>query len=108
MPRYEKIPMYLNPEQRRVLTQIPSDLSDRGIARCYTFTQKERELINRRRRASNRLGFAVQLALLRCIVRLKSRDIPARPPTLAVSSLHGERAKAELAASNRWNPSKKR
>ena len=45
--------------------QVPPDLSDREIARYYTFTEKERELINRRRRGSNRLGFAVQLALLR-------------------------------------------
>ena len=65
VPSYDKIPTYLNPEQRHALTQIPSDLSDRDIARHYTFTEKERELINRRRRASNRLGFAVQLALLK-------------------------------------------
>src|SRR6266566_3916068 len=65
MPGYDKIPTYLNPEQRHALTQIPSDLSDRDIARHYTFTEKERKLINRRRRASNRLGFAVQLALLK-------------------------------------------
>src|SRR5260370_29473583 len=65
VPGYDKIPTYLNPEQRYALTQIPSDLSDRDIARHYTFTEKERELINRRRRASNRLGFAVQLALLK-------------------------------------------
>src|SRR5713226_5527878 len=65
MPGYDKIPTYLNPEQRHALTQIHSDLSDRDIARYYTFTEKERELIHRRRRASNRLGFAVQLALLK-------------------------------------------
>jgi hypothetical protein len=65
VPGYDKIPTYLNPEQRHALTQIPTDLSDRDIARYYTFTEKERELINRRRRASNRLGFAVQLALLK-------------------------------------------
>ncbi len=58
MPGYDKIPTYLNPEQRNALTHIPPDLSDREIARYYTFTEKERELINRRRRASNRLGFA--------------------------------------------------
>ncbi len=40
------------------------DLSDREITRYYTFTQKELDLIHRRRRPSNRLGFAVQLALL--------------------------------------------
>jgi hypothetical protein len=44
MPRYDKIPTYLNPEQRHALTQIPPDLSDRDIARYYTFTEKEREL----------------------------------------------------------------
>ena len=65
MPGYDKIPTYLTSEQRHALTQIPSDLSDRDIARYYTFTEKERELISRRRRASNRLGFAVQLALLK-------------------------------------------
>jgi hypothetical protein len=65
VPGYDKIPTYLNPEQRHALTQIPSDLSDRDIARYYTFTEKEQELIHRRRRASNRLGFAVQLALLK-------------------------------------------
>lgn len=65
MPGLDKIPTYLTPDQRHSLTQIPSDLSDRDIARYYTFTAKERELINRRRRAPNRLGFAVQLALLK-------------------------------------------
>jgi len=65
VPGYDKIPTYLNPEQRHALTHIPPDLSDREIARYYTFTEKEQELINRRRRASNRLGFAVQLAVLK-------------------------------------------
>ncbi len=65
VPTCDKISTYLNPEQRYALTQIPSDLSDRDIARHYTFTEKERELINRRRRASNRLGCAVQLTLLK-------------------------------------------
>src|SRR6266478_9784438 len=65
VPGYDKIPTYLNPEQRHALTQISSDLSDRDIARYSTSTEKERELIHRRRRASNRLGFAVQLALLK-------------------------------------------
>src|SRR5712692_422614 len=78
VPRYDKIPTYLNPEQRHALTQIPPDLSDRDIARYYTFTEKERELINRRRRASNHLGFAIQLALLRFPGRtfMEVRDVP--------------------------------
>ena len=79
MPGYDKIPTYLNPEQRHALTQIPSDLSDRDIARHYTFTEKERELINRRRRASNRIGFAVQLALLKFPGRtlMEVKEVPS-------------------------------
>src|SRR5713226_6136962 len=86
MPRYDKIPTYLNPEQRHAFTQIPSDLSDRDIARYYTFTEKERELINRRRRASNRLGFAVQLALLKFPGRtlMEVKDVP-RPVLTAIA-----------------------
>jgi TnpA family transposase len=78
VPGYDKIPTYLNLEQRYALTQIPSDLSDRDIARHYTFTEKERELINRRRRPSNRIGFAVQLALLKFPGRtlMEVKDVP--------------------------------
>ncbi len=78
MPGYDKIPTYLNPEQRHALTQIPSDLSERDTARHYTFTEKERELINRQRRAANRLGFAVQLALLKFPGRtlMEVKDVP--------------------------------
>ncbi len=78
MPGYDKIPTYLNPEQHHALTQIPPDLSDRDIARYYTFTEKERDLINRRRRLSNRLGFAVQLALLKFPGRtlMEVKDVP--------------------------------
>jgi len=39
VPRYDKIPTYLNPEQRHAFTQIPADLSERDIARYYTFTE---------------------------------------------------------------------
>ena len=86
MPGYDKIPTYLNPEQRHALTQIPSDLSERDIARYYTFTEKERALINRRRRASNRLGFAVQLALLKFPGRtlMEVKDVP-RPVLIAIA-----------------------
>ena len=40
VPGYDKVPTYLNPEQRYALTPIPSDLSNRDIARHYTFTEK--------------------------------------------------------------------
>src|SRR5258708_9704899 len=90
VPGYDKIPTYLNPEQRHALTQIPSDLSDRDIARYYTFTEKERELINRRRRASNRLGFALQLALLKfpCRTLMEVKEVP-KPVLAAIAGQVG-------------------
>src|SRR6266567_634653 len=90
VPGYDKIPTYLNPEQRHELTHIPPDLSDREIARYYTFTEKERELINRRRRASNRLGFAVQLALLKFPGRtlMEVKEVP-RPVLAAIAEQVG-------------------
>lgn len=65
VPFTSRTPTYLTPEQRHALTQIPADLSDREIARYYTFTQQDLDLIKQRRRLHNRLGFAVQLAVLR-------------------------------------------
>lgn len=62
VPGYTNIPTHLNVEQPHALTHIPPDLSDRGY---YASTEKERELINRRRRASHCPGFAVYLALLK-------------------------------------------
>jgi TnpA family transposase len=65
VPFTSRTPTYLTPEQRHELTQIPADLSDREIARYYTFTQKDLDLIKLRSHLHNRLGFAVQLAVLR-------------------------------------------
>src|SRR5260370_30240242 len=61
---HKKIPTYLTDEQRQVMMEIPTGLSDRDLARYYTLTTEELELVNRRRRPANRFGFAVQLALL--------------------------------------------
>ena len=89
MPRYDKIPTYLNPEQRQAFLRVPPDLSDREIACYYTFTEKERELINRRRRDSNRLGFAVQLALLRFPGRtlMEVKEVPRAVLTVIADQL---------------------
>jgi TnpA family transposase len=46
------------------MMEIPTDLDDRDLARYYTLTPEELELVNLRRRPANRFGFAVQLALL--------------------------------------------
>ncbi len=59
-----KTPRLLRPEQRMLFTRVP-DLSVREIARYYTFSPDDLASIARHRRDANRLGFAVQLALLR-------------------------------------------
>lgn len=55
----------LTDEQRLEFTRIPPNIDDWEIAKHYTFSEKDKEIINRRRRDYNRLGFAVQLGMLR-------------------------------------------
>jgi len=55
----------LTEEQRLEFTQIPQNISEWEIAKHYTFTDRDMEIINRHRRDYNRLGFAVQLCCLR-------------------------------------------
>jgi len=55
----------LTNDQRNELTQISSNISDWEIARYYTFSETDLEIINQHRRSHNRLGFAVQLCCLR-------------------------------------------
>lgn len=69
---HKKVPTYLTADQRQVMMEIPRDLDARDLARHYTFTEQEIEWIHQHRRPSNRLGCAVQLALLR---------FPGRPLT---------------------------
>ncbi len=53
----------LTNEQRQSFIQIPED--ELVVGTYYTFSNSDLELINKRRRDENRLGFAVQLAVLR-------------------------------------------
>ncbi len=53
----------LTDDERRALVGIPLD--DDSLARCFTLSRADQELVAARRRDSNRIGFAVQLALLR-------------------------------------------
>lgn len=53
----------LTPDQRKALLQIPED--EWILGTYYTFSKRDLEIINKRRREENRLGFAVQLAVLR-------------------------------------------
>lgn len=63
--RYLKSRELLTEEQRQELKQIPSDLNAREMAAYYSFSQHDIEIINRHRRSHNKLGFAVQLSVLR-------------------------------------------
>lgn len=54
----------LSQTQRDELSTFP-DLSERELARYYTLTQNDLDIIVVKRSNANRLGFAVQLALLR-------------------------------------------
>lgn len=53
----------LTTDQRKLLMEIPEDELIEGT--YYTFSNQELAVINKRRREENRLGFAVQLAVLR-------------------------------------------
>jgi TnpA family transposase len=53
----------LTDEERRLLLGVPRDPDT--LARHYTLTRSDRDLVTSRRGAANRLGFAVQLALIR-------------------------------------------
>lgn len=50
---HKKIPTYLTGEQRQAMMEIPTDLSDQDLARYYTLTSEELELVNRRRRPTS-------------------------------------------------------
>lgn len=45
--------------------QIPSDISEWTLSTYFTFSQHNKQIINRHRRDYNRLGFAMQLSILR-------------------------------------------
>jgi TnpA family transposase len=69
----------LTTEQRLFFSQIPSDLAESDIARYYTLPDDDLAVIKRQHGERNRLGFAVQL----CVLRYPGRpltdllDIPA-------------------------------
>ncbi|MFC9655384.1 Tn3 family transposase [Bacillus subtilis] len=86
----------LTPEQRQALMQIPEE--EWVLGTHYTFAKRDLEIINKRRREENRLGFAVQLAILRypgwpythiksipdSIIHYISKQIGATPSSLSL------------------------
>ena len=62
---YARVRELLTPEERLQYLQIPPDLGEWELGTYFTYTQYDLEIIQRRRRDYNRLGFAVQLCVLR-------------------------------------------
>ncbi|MBZ0187716.1 MAG: DUF4158 domain-containing protein, partial [Candidatus Obscuribacterales bacterium] len=69
----------LTDEQRTSLLQLPDDISDRLLARYHTLSDQDLDAISNHRRDHNKLGFAVQLCLLRFPGRTLA-DLPTVPP----------------------------
>jgi TnpA family transposase len=71
----------LSASQREQFLKVHVSMSEREIARYYSLSEKDLRIIRRHRRDHNRLGFAVQLCLLRFPGwPLKAGEIP--PPHL--------------------------
>lgn len=59
------VEILLTEEQRLELMEIPHNINEYEIGKHYTFSSYDVAIINKHRRDYNRLGFAIQLALLR-------------------------------------------
>ncbi|GGN45378.1 Tn3 family transposase [Deinococcus daejeonensis] len=77
MPPSRIRPALLTPAQRLQFTAFP-DLTEHLIARYYTLTDEELTWVLDRRRDANRLGFAVQLTVLKHLGR--GLDVGEIPP----------------------------
>lgn len=62
---YARVRELLTPEERLQYLQIPTELGEWELGTYFTLTQHDLEIIQQRRRDYNRLGFAVQLCVLR-------------------------------------------
>lgn len=51
--------------QRTFFYEIPSEMNERKLIRCYTLSDEELHIINQQRGDHNRLGFSIQISYLR-------------------------------------------
>ena len=77
---YTRVRELLTPEERLKYTEIPNDIDEWTLGTYFTFTSRDLEVIQRHRRDYNRLGFAVQLCVLRYLgwTLFDVRNIPER------------------------------
>jgi TnpA family transposase len=76
----------LSPQSRTALFDPPTEPA--AIVRHYTFSPEDLALIRQRRRAANRLGFAVQLAYFRYPGRIMRVD--EKPPESMLAFIAGQ------------------
>ncbi len=62
---YARVRELLTPEERVQYLKVPPELGEWELGAYFTLTQHDLDIIQRRRRDYNRLGFAVQLCILR-------------------------------------------
>ncbi len=74
----------LAPTQRAQFTELPATLDDHTLARFYTLSDQDLQLIRRHRRASTQLGFAVQLGYARFPGRVLHVGEDAYPQILSI------------------------
>lgn len=62
---YARVRELLTPEERLRYMTIPPDISEWAFGTFFTLSPHDIEIVNRHRRDHNRLGFALQLCVLR-------------------------------------------
>lgn len=96
MPTYR--PALLTPAQREQFTRFP-DLDERLLARHYLLSEDDLRLVQERRRDFNRLGYAVQLTVLKHLGRgLEQGEAPPQ----AVLAFLGEQLQVDPGCYGRY------
>ena len=77
---YARAKALLTPEERLQYLRIPPNLSEWELSVYFTLSQHDLEIIQRRRRGYNRLGFAVQVCVLRYLgwTLFDIKEVPAQ------------------------------
>lgn len=86
---YAAVRELLTPEERLKYVQVSQTLTDWELGTYFTLTQHDLEIIYKRRRDHNRLGFAVQLCILRYVgwTLADIKDIPEQALTYIASQI---------------------
>ncbi|WP_199613867.1 Tn3 family transposase [Paenibacillus alkalitolerans] len=89
---YARVRELLTPEERLQYLQIPPDLGEWELGTYFTLTQHDLEIIQQRRREYNRLGFTVQLCVLRYLGWTFSdiKEVPVQVLRYIAKQIHAD------------------